>query len=72
MVLDTTCNNKTLSWGDVFHDELLDQSSIDVSDIVFHTESWHTEGVETISSSQEHFLLRGKWIELGQVIEESV
>jgi len=72
VVLDTTGNNETLSWSDVFHDELLEHSSVNVSNIAGQTKSWHTEGVVTIGSSQEHFLLSGEWIELSQVVEEIV
>jgi len=72
VVLDTTGNDEALFRGDVFHDELLEHSSVNVSNITFHTKCWHTKGVETISGSQKHFLLLGEWIELGQVVEKVV
>ena len=62
VVLDTTCDNQALSWSDVVHDELLKESSIDVVDVFGHTKSWHTEGIVSISSSQQKLLVGGEWI----------
>ena len=72
MVLDTTGNDEAFLWGNVFHDELLEHSGVNVSNIVGHTESWHTKGIESISGSQEHLLLLSEWVEFGQVVEEIV
>ena len=72
MVLDSTSNDEALSWSNIFHDELLEHSSVNVTNIALKTKSWHTEGVETISSSQVHFLLLGEWIKLGQVIKKGM
>lgn len=52
VVSDTTGNNKTFFWSDVFHNELLDHSSINVINVTGKTESWHTKSVEAISCSQ--------------------
>ena len=72
VVLDTTCNDEALSWGDIVHDELLEHSSIDVVNVVGHAESWHTKGVVAIGSSQQELLLGGEWVELGQVVVKIV
>ena len=72
VVFDSTGNNKALSWGNVVHDKLLKHSSVNVIDILLESESWHTKGVVTISSSQQKLLLGGEWVELGQVVVKIV
>jgi len=53
VILNTTSNNKALSWSDVVHNELLKHSSIDVVNILIRAKSWHTEALETIGSSKQ-------------------
>lgn len=72
VVLDTTGNDETLSWGDVFHDELLEHSSINVINVFACSKSWHTKSVVAIGGSQQKFLLGGEWIESGQMVEKIV
>ena len=72
VVLNTTGNNKALSWSDVVHDELLKKSSIDVVNVLFQSKSWHTEGVESVCSSEKELLVQGEWVELGEMLEEIV
>lgn len=52
VVLDSTSNNEALLWGDVVHDELLEESGIDIVNVIGKTESWHTKGVVAVGSSQ--------------------
>jgi hypothetical protein len=56
MVLDSTGNNVAFLRSNVIHDEVLKHSGIDVTNVVFHTETRHTKGVHTISSSENLFL----------------
>jgi len=72
VVFDSTGNNKALSWGNVVHDKLLKHSSVNVIDVLLESESWHTKGVVTISSSQQKLLLGSEWVELGQVVVKIV
>jgi hypothetical protein len=51
MVLDSTSNNKALSWGDVIHNKLLDHSCVNVINIFGKSKSWHTKSVVAISGS---------------------
>jgi hypothetical protein len=52
VVLDTIGDNKALAGSNVIHDKLLQATGIEVSDVVTSTVAWHTEGVETIGSSE--------------------
>ena len=72
VILDSTGNNKALSWGDVVHDELLEHSSVNVVNVFLESESWHTKSVVAISGSQQKLLLGGEWVELGQMVVKIV
>ena len=72
MILDATCDNKALLWGDIVHDELLKKSSINVVNVLSESESWHTEGVVTICSSKKKLLNIREWVEFSQMFVEIV
>jgi len=72
MVNNSGSNDEALLWGDVIHDEFLKHSGVNVINVLCESESWHTESVVTVCSSEEHLLGVSKWIELGQMVVEIV
>jgi len=72
VVLDTACDNKALAWSDVVHDELLEDTGIEVADVGGHTESWHAQGLVSVGGSEEELSVVCKWVILGEVAVEVV
>jgi hypothetical protein len=57
VVLNSTSNDDALLRCDVVHDELLNHASIDVVEVMLETKAGHTEGIVSISSSEEEILV---------------
>jgi len=72
VVLDTGGDDEALLGGNVVHNELLEHTSINVSNIVLKTKARHTKGVVTIGGSESELLVVGERIELAQVVVEIV
>jgi len=72
MVLDSRSDDEALLGGDVVHNELLEDTSVEVADVVLHSVSRHTEGVVTVSGTEEVLLVVGEGVVVGQVLVEIV
>lgn len=72
MVLDTRSNDEAFLWGDVVHDELLENSGFKVIEVLDLSKSWHTESVVTVSCSKHHLLGVGEWVVFGKMVGEIV
>jgi len=72
MVLDTRSDNEALLGSNVVHNELLEDTGVEVAEVVLHTVSGHTEGVVAVGSAEEVLLVVGEGIVVGQMFVEVV
>ena len=59
VVLDTTGDDKALLGSDVVHDELLENTGVQVVDVAAHTETGHTERVIAECSPEQKLVIIG-------------
>jgi len=72
VVLDTGSDDEALLGGDVVHNELLEDTGVEVADVVLQTVARHTQGVVTVGSAEEVLLVVGEGVVVGQVLVEVV
>jgi len=72
VVLDTGSDDEALLGGDVVHNELLEDTGVEVADVVLQTVARHTQGVVTVGCAEEVLLVVGEGVVVGQVLVEVV
>jgi len=72
VVLDTGSDDKALLGGDVVHNEVLEDTGIEVADVVLHSVARHTEGVVTVGCAEEVLLVVGEGVVVREMLVEVV
>lgn len=57
VVLNTTSDDEALLGSDVVHDELLENSGIQVVDVAAHSETWHAKSVISEGGPEQKFVI---------------
>lgn len=72
VVLNAGSNDEALLRSDVVHNEVLEDTGIEVADVVLHTVARHTEGVVTVGCAEEVLLVVGEGVVVREMFVEIV